>query len=72
MLKYMVKYTQFIRTFLLFRIAKTDDLKDEVYEIDTEVDQVDEVTYFAFTVNIIGIMLNSIFSYWVARLDKQD
>lgn len=68
----MVKYTQFIRTFLLFRIAKTDDLKDEVYEIDTEVDQVDEVTYFAFTVNIIGIMLNSIFSYWVARLDKQD
>lgn len=33
---------------LFFRIAKADDLKDEVYEIDTEVDQVDEVKTFRF------------------------
>lgn len=31
---------------LIYRITKADDLKDEVYEIDTEVDQVDEVMSF--------------------------
>lgn len=37
------KYSFF---FLISRISKVDDLKDEVYEIDTEVDQVDEVIFF--------------------------
>ncbi|XP_043521247.1 dedicator of cytokinesis protein 9 [Frieseomelitta varia] len=37
------KYSAYSGTYLeLPKIAKTDDLKDEVYEIDTEVDQVDE------------------------------
>jgi hypothetical protein len=29
--------------FLFFRILKSDELKDEVYEVDTDADQVDEV-----------------------------
>ena len=31
---------------LFYRITKGNNLKDEVYEIDTEIDQVDEVSLF--------------------------
>lgn len=48
---------QLICIFLFFRIAKIDDLKDEVYEIDTEVDQVDEVKYFASNMNFLKVGL---------------
>lgn len=33
-------------TGLVFRILKSDELKDEVYEVDTDADQLDEVREF--------------------------
>lgn len=34
--------------FCLCRVPKVDDLKDEVYEVDTDADQVDEVSSVTF------------------------
>lgn len=52
------KYSVYSGTYLeLPKVTKADDLKDEVYEIDTEVDQVDEVKYIRLILNLVRKMI---------------